>query len=328
MGSVTKEQIAKAKEMDLLTYLQRFEPDELVRISRNAYCTREHDSLKISNGKWCWYSRGIGGKTALKYLIEVKQIPFTEAVEILAGRAAEMPSVSRSHTKKADEEKPKTLLLPKVSRCATAGYNYLISRGIDSELIKLCMKTGRYYESYPHHSAVFVGFDKCGKPRYATIRGIDNDFIGDATGSDKRYSFSFPASDSDTLCLFESAIDLLSFATLLKMHGKRWNADHLVSLSGVYKPKQEIQDSSLPLALRQYLTDYPNIRTVHLCLDNDIGGRLAADVLKLLLPKEYGVEVKERFPPQGKDYNDYLCDRLGLQRTVRKRKEQINDERV
>ena len=25
-----------------------------------------------------------------------------------------------------------------------------------------------------------------------------------------------------------------------------------------------------------------------------------------------------RFPPQGKDYNDYLCDRLELPRTVRK----------
>ena len=77
MGYVTPEQIAKAKEMDLLTYLQIFEPTELVKVSPNTYCTREHDSLKISNGKWCWHSRGIGGKTALKYLIEVKNIPFT-----------------------------------------------------------------------------------------------------------------------------------------------------------------------------------------------------------------------------------------------------------
>ena len=65
MGYVTPEQIAKAKEMDLLTYLQIFEPTELVKVSPNTYCTREHDSLKISNGKWCWHSRGIGGKNAL-----------------------------------------------------------------------------------------------------------------------------------------------------------------------------------------------------------------------------------------------------------------------
>lgn len=175
-----------------------------------------HDSLKISNGKWCWHSRSIGGKNALKYLIEVKNIPFTEAVEIITGQAAVMPSVSRSPA--VSPPKPKVLLLPKVNRTATAGFNYLRSRGIDAELIHHCIRTGRFYESYPHHSAVFVGLDKENKPRYATIRGIGNDFIGEANGSDKRYSFSFPAEHSDTLCLFESAVDLLSFATLLKFY--------------------------------------------------------------------------------------------------------------
>ena len=237
-----------------------------------------------------------------------------------------MPSVSRSTA--VSPPKPKVLLLPKVNRSATAGFNYLRSRGIDAELIHHCIRTGRFYESYPHHSAVFVGLDKENKPRYATIRGIGNDFIGEANGSDKRYSFSFPAEHSDTLCLFESAVDLLSFATLLKLYGKPWNADHLVSLAGVYKPKQEIRDSSLPLALSQYLSDHPNIRTVHLCLDNDTGGRLAANTLKILLPERCGVEVKERFPPRGKDYNDYLCDLLGLQRTIRKAKEKTVNERV
>lgn len=93
MGYVTKEMIDRAKEMDLLTYLQTYEPQELVHFGGSTYCTREHDSLKISNGKWCWFSRGIGGKTALDYLIKVKELPFTEAVERIVGRAAERPSV-------------------------------------------------------------------------------------------------------------------------------------------------------------------------------------------------------------------------------------------
>jgi len=46
--------VAKAREMDLLTYLQNYEPQELVHFGGNTYCTREHDSLKISDGKWCW----------------------------------------------------------------------------------------------------------------------------------------------------------------------------------------------------------------------------------------------------------------------------------
>ena len=55
--------------MDLLTYLKNYEPSELVHFGGNTYCTRTHDSLKISNGKWGWFSRGIGGKKSLRFNI-------------------------------------------------------------------------------------------------------------------------------------------------------------------------------------------------------------------------------------------------------------------
>ena len=45
---VIKEQIEKAKEWDLLSYLQAYEPHELKRSGPNEYCTRTHDSLKIT----------------------------------------------------------------------------------------------------------------------------------------------------------------------------------------------------------------------------------------------------------------------------------------
>ena len=64
MAYYTPEQVAKAKEWDLLTYLRVFEPGELKKCGTNEYCTRTHDSLKISNGKWNWHSRGIGGGRA------------------------------------------------------------------------------------------------------------------------------------------------------------------------------------------------------------------------------------------------------------------------
>ena len=51
MPYVSPEDIQRAKEMDLLTYLQSYEPNELVKLSGGTYCTRQHDSLKISNGK-------------------------------------------------------------------------------------------------------------------------------------------------------------------------------------------------------------------------------------------------------------------------------------
>ena len=77
MAFIPPETIEKARQVDLLTYLKACEPNELVHISSNHYCTREHDSLKISNGKWYWFSRGFGGYNALDYLVKVKEVPFT-----------------------------------------------------------------------------------------------------------------------------------------------------------------------------------------------------------------------------------------------------------
>lgn len=316
MPYISPEVVEKAREMDLLTYLKNYEPQELVHFGGNTYCTREHDSLKISNGKWCWFSRGIGGCSALDYLIKVKEIPFIEAVEAIMGKAAVSPPVYEPAPKR---EKPKVLLLPQVSRCATHAVEYLHHRGIDYDLIDFCISTGRLYESSPYHNVVFVGMDSSGKARYANQRGIGSDFIGDANGSDKHYSFGIPAAvESDTLNLFESAVDLLSYGTMQKLDGKSWRSENLLSLAGVYKPKKKFSESTLPAALVRYLDEHPHIRKVVLRLDNDFTGQLAADTIKALLPKKYMVKVNSQPSPQGKDYNDCLCMRLGLPITKRK----------
>ncbi len=153
---IAHEVVAKAKEMDLLTYLRSFEPEELVHFGGDTYCTREHDSLKISNGKWHWFSHRIGGKTALDYLIKVKRMPFLEAVKHLTGQTAVMP-VPQSAPQKPKAPSEKVLLLPKPNRSGHHVINYLQSRGIDSELIDFCLRTGRLYESYPPPQCGFRG---------------------------------------------------------------------------------------------------------------------------------------------------------------------------
>lgn len=98
MPFIAPELIIQAKQMDLLTYLRNYEPYELVKFSGNTYCTRTHDSLKISNGKWIWWSRGIGGRSALDYLIKVKGYSFLEAVETIIGHTAIQAPVSVRYT--------------------------------------------------------------------------------------------------------------------------------------------------------------------------------------------------------------------------------------
>lgn len=307
--------IQQVKQIDLLTYLRNYEPCELVHFSGDTYTTKTHDSLKISNGKWMWWSQQIGGRSALDYLIKVRNLSFMQAVEMIAGQAAIQPPVSLP-AEKATEKK---LLLPKANRSVTRVVSYLQGRGIDMEIIDFCLQTGRIYESANYHNAVFVGRDEEERPRYAALRGIGTDFIGDANGSDKNYSFSIP---SDKYCeevhLFESAIDLLSYASLLQIDGQDWRKNHLLSLAGVYQSAKEIEKSKVPAALTQFLKACPRVQTVVFHLDNDRAGRLATKAIRAVLPENY--KTSDRPPPQGKDYNDYLCIRLGIGVTRREKR--------
>ena len=135
MPYIPPEVVARAREVDLLTYLRNYEPQELVHFGGGTYCTREHDSLKISNGKWCWFSRGIGGYSALDYLIKVKEMPFTQAAETIMGKLSATPPAFSPAPKVPKE---KVLLLPQANRSATHAVEYLHRRGIDYELIDFC----------------------------------------------------------------------------------------------------------------------------------------------------------------------------------------------
>lgn len=303
MYQYTKNDIQNAKQMDLLTYLQQNEPQELVRIAGNTYCIREHDSLKISNGKWFWFSRGIGGRSALDYLIKVKGIPFTEAVGMILGRVAEMPPVSYIQGD-SHQPKEKNLLLPEpMEGRPERVIAYLTGRGIDRPLLDACVNHRLLYESAQYHNAVFIGYDPAGKARYAAIRGTVGAYKGEASGSDKRYAFSLCLPrQPPTVHVFESAIDLLSYATLEHRAGRDWRGDALLSLAGVFQRKRE---KVLPVALKQFLEDHPSVKTVCLHLDNDAVGRSAAQgIMEALVDSPY--QVIDAPPTHGKDVNDQL----------------------
>ena len=136
--------LERVRQIDLLSYLREFEPSNLVKVkgTNNVYCTAEHDSLKISNGKWYWWSRGFGGYSALDYLIKVKEYDFVEAVEILTGQT--MADWKPPPAPKKDE--PKVLLLPPKNKDCNRVIQYLFGRGIDNQLIQECI--GCFFVAY------------------------------------------------------------------------------------------------------------------------------------------------------------------------------------
>ena len=307
MPYIAPEVITEAKRMDLLTYLREYEPGELVKFSSNTYTTRTHDSLKISNGKWMWWSRGIGGKSALDYLIKVRGMDFVGAVQTIMGNGSvNFPTCENI---KSYEEHP--LLLPQKSPTTEVVFDYLFGRGIDYEIINHCLEQELIIESLPYHNAVFIGYDENKEPKYAAYRATNQSRImGDCTGSKKQYSFRLTAENTGEVHLFECAIDLLSYATLMKLEGKDWRQFNLVSLAGVYSPKQKIEDSKVPVTLGRLLEKDKTIKRIVLHLDNDIAGRKATKALQTILSDNY--EVVDDPPQYGKDVNDFLCKRLGI----------------
>lgn len=313
MSFVSGEQIKKAKEWDLLSYLQAYDPHELKLCGPREYCTRTHDSLKISNGKWCWNSRGIGGRTALDYLIKVRGMDFSEAVETLCGNRAPPPQ-------KRPRPKPlKSFQLPESSRFPSAVLAYLQSRGIHPDIISACIRDGILYESRHHCNCVFVGRDPAGHARSACLRGTRDNFKCDVEGSDKRYNFSLLAADPHCplLAVAESPIDALSLATLVKLTGGEWRSSHYLSLGG-----------TAPRAMFQFLHDHPHVTQVSLCLDNDRAGVEGMERLETAIQEDLALSQRvtmiHRNPPPkefGKDFNEFLCAHVKAERAQRRQRE-------
>ena len=293
MKLVSDEDLARARAMDLLTYLTYYEPENLKHVSGNTYSTVEHDSLIINNGKWCWFSQGIGGRSALDYLIKVRHIPFREAVERLIGHISE-PLPPIQHKK----EIPKNFSMPVVNTDSFHAIQYLIERGIDPEIVRWCVEHKLIFETTKYSNVLFVGYDGEGNPKYGAVRSTVGSFKGDVQGSDKRYAFKIVRAERPRkVHVFESVPDLLSYATLIKLSGKNWLKETYLSLAG-------IGGKAIPMALEQFLKDHPDISHIYLHLDNDEPGRNAVKHITEILKSQY--VVKDIPPPEGKDFNDYL----------------------
>ena len=301
MPGVTKEQVAAARRMTAIEFLRRYRAADLVQSSAHGeFELKSHDSFKI-NGEsslWHWKSRGIGGKSALDYLLHVEGCSFVEAVRLLCD---EQPVFTPQNHLEVEHRRPPFELPPK-SPTATRVEAYLRCRGISQAVIDHCLQAGILYESLPYHNCVFVGRDADGVPKYAALRGTytyGKQFKAESTGSDKRFGFCIePAQESGTVAVFEAAIDAMAEMTLAGDAADKYR----LSLGGIYAP-EDGKPIHPPAALEEFLRRHPQVNRIEFCLDNDLPGRAAAAALARLYGERYRVAV--RLPPIGGfDYAD------------------------
>ena len=205
--------------------------------------------------------------------------------------------------------------MPELSETTDRVEKYLYGRGIHPVIIRYCLDNKLLFESADYHNAMFVGYDKDGKARYGALRSTVSSYKGELTGSDKHFSFFLEGKpNAKHIHVFESAIDLLSFATLTLLAGRDWKSETYLSLAGVFQTKRE---NVVPVALSRFLDEHPSVRKIHLHLDNDAVGRGAVKGIVGGLQGKY--QVYDEPPAHGKDVNDELKIRVGLMRERKER---------
>lgn len=306
---VPKETVKQAKQIDLLTYFMNNNPSELIKKGASTYSLKSHDSVIISNGLWHRFSTNEAGKTALDYLMKVEKMTLQEAVSSILNRDINTYTKPRNDHAKV----VKRLIIPEKSTSNKEVIEYLKYRGINEDIINYCINHKLIYQEKRTNNVVFLGYDNEHNIKYAGCRSTNEiRIMRDAKGSSKDFSFRMLSNvNNDSLHIFESSIDLLSYATLLKIKGYNYQNQNLLALAGVYQPSRNIEQSKVPMAVQNFLNKNKNIQNIILHLDNDKAGREATKALIIALDRYNVYDIPAPF---GKDINDYLCFKLGLKK--------------
>lgn len=285
---VSKEQIRQARTADIVAYLQACGLGENLQKEGVNYRFQGHQGLLIRDHYWYQHSTGQKGN-AIDFCITFLGLSFTEAVQELTGK-----SVSTKHSHFFLRSVDTSLEMPEPAEDMRRVYAYLCkTRGIDTRVVQQAVEHGMYQDVKGN----------CVFPLKTKGKVTGCEVVG--TLSDIRFKqqlgkgvFSIGAKLPETIMFFESAIDALSYATLI-------NICHttlptlLVSLAGLKTSNiQHIKEM------------YANCELLY-CFDSDTAGRAAAE----RCISEHGGRLI--IPPDEKDWNDVLLKKI----TERRKKE-------
>lgn len=283
----TPEERDRASKTDLVELLQG-RGEQLTRDGKE-YAWRYHGrKISIRGNLWFDQYERKGGE-AIGFVKNFFGLSFPDAMQFLLNRdGASLPSAV-----------PQQLLLPQANDAMRRVTSYLVDeRGINREILYAFIAQNMIYESRKYHNAVFVGYDNSGKPRHACQRstGHGSSVKLNAKGSVPEYSFHWYGND-DSIYLFESPIDLLSYISMYPAHWRKHS----------YAASCSVSDR----VLFQCLKDKPGLQRVFLCFDSDEPGQAAAQrISDKLFTRGYQAEI---LIPLKKDWNEDLLFRREAQ---------------
>lgn len=238
--NVSKEMIVQARATNLVEFL-RSRGVVLKAVGGGNYMLSEHDSLRIKENMFNWFSRGLSG-TAIDFVMLYYNLSFVDSVLMLCG--SNVPIVYSNA--EINVNKPVNIFFSADKKRVIA---YLCkTRGIDYNIIKPLILNDIIRQDI-HNNVVFCGAN--GFEISGTLSGVKyKKIVGHYDGFRIVVGIPFKA------LVFESSIDLLSYYQLKK--NNIVNAI-LVSMGGL---KHSIIDN----IVKEY---HLNFNDVYICTDRD-----------------------------------------------------------
>lgn len=272
-----------------------------IKISQRFYSLEEHDSvmINIENNTFRQYSTGAyGDPVAFCMSLGVEQDARFKnlgySIQFLEDKIMKNPDRKiKMHTLENNSTK-REIVIPTADNDNRKIYYYMENRCIDKKIVDEFINNKWLYQERKHHNLVFVSY-KNDKAAFVTEKGIikEQRFMKEYPGNDYDHCF-FVDYEADTLVVTEAIIDMMSIMTLHKDTYK--NCSYL-----------SINSTTKDNAIYKQLNKHPEIKNVMLRLDHDEAGVKASKRIEEKLLNEFpNVNIDVNYPPEEKDWNDYL----------------------
>jgi hypothetical protein len=302
----TDQQKEQATSTDLAEFL-RSQGETLKRSGSEWEWMHDGAKITIRVNKW-FHQYDREGSTAVDFVRRFYNKDYPEAVLMLLG----LKGGTLCHYDTPQKEK-KPFALPEANGDMHRVFAYLMKkRFIDRDVLSFFAHHKLLYESREHHNAIFVGIDENGIARHAHKRGTysDSSYKGNVDSSNPRFSFHHIGT-SDTLCVFEAPIDMISYISL---HKENWQDASYVALCC----------TSETAALYQ-LEQNPNLQKIRLCLDHDKAGIEACHRIAERLREKGYTDIQFEQPDACKDWNEILKAENGQEAIPAKEHSGLNE---
>lgn len=286
-----KELIKKARQTNLGEYLL-YKGEPIIK-SGTRYRHLKYDSLVFTRNSFYWNSKNEKGNS-IDFLMFYYGMDFIHAVNELI-RYLNISPQSIDVLPKTEEDFQFSKLCLDISNKNVIDY-LTDRRMLERKLIIDLVQNGYICQECGTNNILFPMYDEKHNIVGAEVHGSTSDrrYKGIYKNSKYGYGFNIVYGKPDYMYFFESAIDLISFIEIALRNNKNPNKKCFVSMGG-------LKDS----VIKKMSSIYGG--SIVLCVDSDTAGKNFAGKIKKLYPN-----ILEIYPPEYKDWNEYLQNKKNL----------------